>query len=201
MIESGFLVTHGAENQGTLDHVDWSRTRAYAVGLSSIYLNMKGRESEGVVDEHEGISLANEIKEALLHWEGPDKRKVVRNVWLREEAFHGPLTPYAPDLVVGFNAGYRASGQTGLGGWGTEALEVNTDHWGADHCIDPDLVQGVIFSNVSLEDLPHPSYTDIPELTIGDTLTPKAIPPTQPPTYSDEDREILEERLKDLGYL
>ncbi|NIS82023.1 MAG: hypothetical protein GTO14_17850 [Anaerolineales bacterium] len=201
LIESGFLVTHGAENQGTLDHVDWSRTRAYAVGLSSIYLNMKGRESEGVVDEHEGISLANEIKEALLHWEGPDKRKVVRNVWLREEAFHGPLTPYAPDLVVGFNAGYRASGQTGLGGWGTEALEVNTDHWGADHCIDPDLVQGVIFSNVSLEDLPHPSYTDIPELTIGDTLTPKAIPPTQPPTYSDEDREILEERLKDLGYL
>jgi len=104
-------------------------------------------------------------------------------------------------LVVGFNTGYRASAQTGLGGWELDALEPNQDHWNADHCMDPNLVPGVLFSNRSLKDLPNPSYREFPELALGVPLEGKESKPPKAPKFSDEDQDVLEERLKDLGYL
>ena len=202
LIEQDYLVPSSAEDRGGLQDVLWQKTRAYAIGLSSIYLNRSGREKDGIVTESEQASLTARIKDDLLSWKGPDNRPVVRTVWTCEEAFHGPLTPFAPDLVVGFNAGYRASGQTGLGNWEAHALEKNLDHWGADHCIDPGLVPGVLFANTSLEQFPNPSYADVPDLVIGGKFQPRETTSApQPPATSDEDRETLEERLKDLGYL
>ncbi len=201
LIEHDYLLSANEQERGGLQDVVWQKTRAYTVGLSSIYLNRSGRERDGIVMDNEYDSLSTEIKEALLSWEGPDKRKIVRSVWTGEEAFPGPLTPYAPDLVIGFNAGYRASGQTGLGNWEPHALEKNLDHWGADHCIDPGLVPGVLFANTNLEHLSSPSYADIPDLVIGGKFKPRKSAASRPPVTSDEDRETLEERLKDLGYL
>jgi predicted AlkP superfamily phosphohydrolase/phosphomutase len=201
LIDHDYLFPANDHERGGMQDIVWQKTRAYAVGLSSIYLNRSGRERDGIVMDNELESLSTKIKEALLSWEGPDKRKVVRSVWTGEEAFPGPLTPYAPDLVIGFNAGYRASGQTGLGSWEPLALEKNLDHWGADHCIDPGVVPGVLFANTSLEQLSSPSYADIPDLVIGGKFKPRKSAAARPPVTSDEDRETLEERLKDLGYL
>ncbi len=201
LIEHGHLAPETNEARGGLQDVLWQKTRAYAVGLSSIYLNMSGREKLGIVADNEQAALSAQIKDELLSWKGPDNRQIVRTVWTGEEAFHGPLTPYAPDLVVGFNSGYRASGQTGLGNWEADALERNLDHWGADHCIDPGLVPGVLFANTSLEQLASPSYADVPDLVIGGKFQPRETSASKPPVTSDEDRETLEERLKDLGYL
>jgi bisphosphoglycerate-independent phosphoglycerate mutase (AlkP superfamily) len=53
----------------------------------------------------------------------------------------------APDLVVGFAAGYRASWTTALGGIPESLFEDNVKKWGGDHIIDPSLVPGVLFMN------------------------------------------------------
>jgi len=115
------------------------------------------------------------------------------------EALTGPLAKYGPDLIVGYAPGFRASPQTGLGEWEKKSMEVNQDHWGADHCIDPEIVPGVLFSNQGLGNFPQPSYRDFPVLATGEEVDGGVSAP--PPSISDEDQEMLEERLKSLGYL
>jgi len=174
LVDNGYMnAPSGGEGKGSMMMANWSRTQAYAIGLNSIYLNLAGREGQGSVS--------------------PD--------WHQHEAFDGPLVSYGPDLVVGFAPGFRASAQTGLGEWERVALEPNRDHWGADHCIDPTAVPGVLFTNAAaLADFPNPSYRDIPALSIG--TQPDASNSTPPPTSSGtEDEAAVEERLRSLGYL
>lgn len=192
LIEQGWLAAEG-------DQVAWGQSRAYALGLNSLYLNQEGREGQGRVPATERDATLATLREQLLRWRGPDGRAVVQQAWTREEAFEGPLVPYAPDLVVGYAPGYRASAQTGLGGWEAQPLETNRDHWGGDHCITPEAVPGVLFANLPLDALPHPSYRDIPALAIG--APPPTAPPATPPPLSDEGEDIIEKRLRDLGYL
>jgi predicted AlkP superfamily phosphohydrolase/phosphomutase len=201
LIEKGYLVPREPQDRGKLDDVNWEHSRAYAIGLTSIYLNLSGRENQGIVRDVEKDALLASMRSELLQWKGPDGREVVTGAWLGEEVYEGPLTEFGPDLVVGFNTGYRASAQTGTGGWEREALEPNRDHWGADHCMDPALVQGVLFANCSLKHLSNPSYCDFPELAVGVPLDVQGATPPKPPKFSDEDQKVLEERLKDLGYL
>lgn len=201
LVENGYLVTKEDSGKRELANADWARTRAYAVGLSSIYANLAGREGQGIVQENEKSELLNNLKNQLLEWEGPDNRRVVNDAWPGTEIFSGPLVEHGPDLVVGFNTGYRASAQTGLGGWEQKALEPNYDHWGADHCMDPCLVPGVLLTNVDLENKPNITYREIPELMIGQEVDEFRPSSGDPPEFADEDQKILEERLKDLGYL
>ena len=126
---------------------------------------------------------------------------MLQRVLLKHEAFQGPLTPYGPDLVLGYAPGYRASSETGLGQWGAEIISPNQDHWGADHCVDSLSVPGVIFSNLGLHGIEKPSYLDIPMLTIGKALKQSQSAPPPPSIAAGEDQEKLEERLKSLGYL
>lgn len=111
----------------------------------------------------------------------------------------GSMSKYGPDLVLGYSPGFRASAQTGLGEWETQSIEQNRDHWNADHCIDPKAVPGVLFSNLGLTNFSNPSYKDIPLLAIDEGIEAGEGKP--PPSFSDEDKEVLEERLKSLGYL
>jgi hypothetical protein len=145
--------------------------------------------------------LVDKLRAELQDWRGPDGKPVVRQAWSQAEAFQGPLAMHGPDLVVGYSPGYRASSETGLGNWERAHFEPNRDHWGADHCIDPEAVPGTLFCNRGLKDFPNPSYRDIPPLTIG---AEPDISDSAPPTaqsLSDEDEEIIEERLRGLGYL
>jgi predicted AlkP superfamily phosphohydrolase/phosphomutase len=201
LIENGFLQAKSETDRRGLSNVDWNHTRAYALGLSSIYVNLAEREGQGIVTEPEKNVLLNEIKGHLLEWDGPSGQKVVSNVWLREEAFHGPLVDHGPDLVIGFNSGFRASPQTGLGGWEDRALEPNHDHWGADHCIDPNLVPGVVMANVDLGKTSGVSFRDLPKLIVGEAVDEFRPSSGEGSEFVDEDEKILEERLKDLGYL
>ena len=191
----------GGEGKGSMMMANWSRTQAYAIGLNSIYLNLAGREGQGSVSPDDKEAVANRLRDQLLQWRDERGRQVVGHVWHQHEAFDGPLVSYGPDLVVGFAPGFRASAQTGLGEWERVALEPNRDHWGADHCIDPTAVPGVLFTNAAaLADFPNPSYRDIPALSIG--TQPDASNSTPPPTSSGtEDEAAVEERLRSLGYL
>jgi predicted AlkP superfamily phosphohydrolase/phosphomutase len=138
----------GKETSDLLLGVDWSRTKAYALGLGGIYLNLKGREGQGIVapDEAEGLKAA--IAEKLTGLTDPERGSVaIRGVRSREEVYSGPYTGESPDLLVRFNAGYRASWSTAMGGIGEGQFEDNTKKWSGDHIIDPELVPGVLFMN------------------------------------------------------
>jgi predicted AlkP superfamily phosphohydrolase/phosphomutase len=202
LAENGFLVARGTNGAGSLEEVEWSQTQAYAVGLNSCYLNLANREGQGSVAPDQAQDLAGRLRENLASWQGLDGRPVVQRVLLRDEAFSGPLSVYGPDLLLGYSPGYRASAETGLGKWNETCLEPNQDHWGADHCIDSQAVPGVFFASQGLGGISNPSYRDIPRFAIGKELEQPAIKsPPQPPSSGEEGKEILEERLKSLGYL
>jgi hypothetical protein len=202
LIENGFLAPKEQEGSGGLSEVDWSRSRAYAVGLNSLYVNMAGREGQGCVSPEDYNNLINELRDKLLTWCGPDGKPVAQRVLLRDEAFSGSFTPYGPDILIGYSPGYRASSETGLGKWKSCTIEENSDHWKGDHCIDSQAVPGVIFSNTNLDRFSKISFRDIPMLTIGKPLDAPSDQPTPPPSSTaGEDSKILEERLKSLGYL
>ena len=199
LIDHGYLVAKADSGTGGLKDVDWSRSQAYAIGLNSIYVNQASRESQGIVQAEAIESLVRQLGDDLLTLKGPEGAAVVRRVYHNPEVIEGPLAAFGPDLLVGFSPGYRASAQTGLGGWEGVALEANRDHWGADHCIDPEMVPGVLFSNRGLQDFSSPSYRDFPVLAIGEKFASGGATP--PPSMSAEDEKAIEERLKSLGYL
>jgi predicted AlkP superfamily phosphohydrolase/phosphomutase len=200
LMEGGFQTwSNGDDEHNGLEGINWSNSKAYAIGLNSIYLNMESREKHGIVQPQELEKEIEEIKRKLMGWIGPDEKPVVQKVYAKEEAFEGSLTKYGPDILVGYAPGYRASADTGLGKWGSKSIETNQDHWGADHCIDPGAVPGVLFSNKGLDNFPNPSYKDIPYLTVAEH--PDDTGTTPPIPLSDEDQQTIEDRLKSLGYL
>lgn len=170
LVENGYMTLKQPLATGSLRDVDWSRTRAYALGLNSLYLNVAGREGQGIVEASGLEQLLDELKTKLLDWKALDGRSVVSKVGLKHEVFNGPYNRLGPDLVVGYAPGFRASSDTGLGKFGASALEKNNDHWGADHCIDPAAVPGVVFANRDLRNIPGLSFRDIPFLAIGKHL-------------------------------
>src|SRR6266498_5424583 len=197
LLENGYLFLNNGGND--LRDVNWSKTVAYAVGLNSIYLNIAGREGQGIVSPYQLENLINEIKNKLLDWKDADQTPIIQKIRFKHETFSGPYTRFGPDLVMGYAPGYRASAETGLGKVPAISLEPNTDHWGADHCVDSDVVPGVIFANRDLRDFGTISFRDIPFLAIGKHLDPSNIKP--PSQATGQGQKDLEERLKGLGYL
>ena len=199
LAEQGWLVLKDGASEGSLAEVDWTRTKVYAVGLNSLYLNVSGREGQGTVAAQDIEPLLAEVQKKLLDWIGPDGNAVVERARLKHEVYTGPYSRLGPDLVVGYAPGYRASSETGLGKIPALTVEPNTGHWGADHCVDADLVPGVIFANRDLRDFGAISFRDIPFLAIGKHLDQSHVkPPSQSGPQGQKD---LEERLKGLGYL
>jgi predicted AlkP superfamily phosphohydrolase/phosphomutase len=138
----------GPEAGDFFRHVNWSRTKAYAVGLGGIYLNLEGREGQGVVPNGEGKALGNQIATRLSQLQDEaNGTSAVQSVVAKEEVYHGDQLDHAPDLVVNFAAGYRGSWGTALGGVPEGCFEDNTSRWSGDHIVDPSLVPGVLMMN------------------------------------------------------
>jgi len=199
LVENGYMYLLRQTATPELGDVDWDKTRAYAVGLNSLYLNIASREGKGIVKPEEIESLLDEIKTKLLSWKNSDGRQVISRILLKHEAFNGPYTRLGPDLVIGYAPGFRASSETGLGKSASVSMEANKGHWGADHCIDSQMVPGVIFANRDIRNMPGISFRDVPFLALGKHLDQSYIkPPSQTGAHGQKD---LEERLKGLGYL
>jgi predicted AlkP superfamily phosphohydrolase/phosphomutase len=152
------------ENRGLLtrrgNEIDWPRTKAYALGLNGLYLNVSGREKQGVVSPADRSALIESIRAQLAAFRDPSNGAAVVEV---AQATHPSAANrrIAPDLIVGYRPGYRASWQTALGEVGDSEIEDNNDAWIADHCIDAAAVPGVLFTSraVSLGD---PGLRDLP---------------------------------------
>jgi predicted AlkP superfamily phosphohydrolase/phosphomutase len=165
LVKSGYMTIKGAEGRkdlkGVVDpnarffpKVDWSRTKAYALGLSGIYINVAGRERDGIVApgaEYEEVK--QEIIEGLLALVDPETADtIMSSASRREDVFHGPYADEAYDIVVGFKPGYRVSWETTLGGIPHEVITDNRNNWSGDHCSsDADVTAGVLFSNRKIE--------------------------------------------------
>jgi predicted AlkP superfamily phosphohydrolase/phosphomutase len=152
LFRRGLLSLRGPDAQEGLplfESVDWSGTRAYALGFTGIYLNLKGREPQGIVNPGlEADALKRAIADSLKSLEDPvEHQPVFSNVWLREEVFKGDQVERAPDIVVGTNKGWRVSWQTALGAAPKALIEDNRKRWSGDHMVDPGLVPGILFCN------------------------------------------------------
>jgi predicted AlkP superfamily phosphohydrolase/phosphomutase len=135
------------------ENVDWSKTRAYAMGLGEVYVNLKGREAHGIVNPGaEYDALKNELKTRLVEMVDPaTNERPVRRVVTREEAYKQFDPNMIPDLFVMNNDGYRVSWQTSLGGVPKDVFSDNKAVWSGDHCsVDPEIVKGIFFTNRKL---------------------------------------------------
>jgi predicted AlkP superfamily phosphohydrolase/phosphomutase len=84
-----------------LDEIEWSRTRAFFAQDKGVWVNLAGRESDGVVGEGEFNSVIEEARTALLGLTSPeDDELVFESVMRREEAFNGVWSSTLPDLVM-----------------------------------------------------------------------------------------------------
>ncbi|HEV8435983.1 MAG TPA: alkaline phosphatase family protein [Thermoanaerobaculia bacterium] len=152
------------------ENVDWSKTRAYAMGLGEVYINLKGRESQGIVQPGpEYDALKAELKQRLTQFTDPETGdKVVRRVLAREEVYKSFDPNMIPDLFVTNNDGYRVSWQTALGGIPKDLLEPNKQVWSGDHCsVDPEIVKGIFFYNRKLTGPRAPYIADIYPTVLG----------------------------------
>jgi predicted AlkP superfamily phosphohydrolase/phosphomutase len=150
LLERGLLAllpgVEPGEGDDLLRGIDWPRTKAYAVGLGALYLNLRGRERDGIVEPADAPELAAAIAAELTGLPDPaDGQAAVRGVRRAGEIWTGERLDEAPDLLVLFEDGYRASWATGLGGLGRGTFEDNVRKWSGDHIVDPALVPGALF--------------------------------------------------------
>ena len=174
LVQNGYLVLKGEAKRKNLDelfshgnfwdNVDWTKTRAYAMGLGEIYLNVAGRERDGIVQpgaEYE--KLRTELIERLaVLADAKTGERAVSRVVKREEAYRKFDPNLIPDLFVLNTAGFRVSWQSSLGAPTENLFEDNLDLWSGDHCsVDPALVKGILFTSVPLHNSGVPSIMDV----------------------------------------
>ena len=162
--DEGYLTLRepaGAERPSILADADWDRTRAYALGINSLYLNSLGRERRGIVAAADRADLLQEIGEKLLALRDPqDGARVVATVYHVDEFYPGADRRIAPDLLVGYAENYRASWATALGGAPHETFEDNLERWSGDHCVAHHLVPGILVTNRKIA-VSEPALTDL----------------------------------------
>ena len=156
LLENGYLALQQGASESAesyLADVDWSRTRAYALGLAGIFINQKGREQQGVVSagEEKQQLVAELVGQLTGLRDKPTGDIAIHEAVPREKAYHGPYVEEAPDVIIGYNRGYRVSWDSAVGKTSSAVFSDNTKAWSGDHCIHPDLVPGVLFTNLKLK--------------------------------------------------
>jgi predicted AlkP superfamily phosphohydrolase/phosphomutase len=163
LLREGYLaLADGATGASEwLRDIDWSRTRAYCLGLTGLFLNVRGREQQGIVAPGDAASLKTEIRNKLHGLVDPETKEVaIREAFDPATLYSGPYLQNGPDLLIGYNAGYRVSWDCATGMVSGPVFSDNTKRWSGDHCVDPRLVPGVLFCNRRIQ-ADEPSLVDI----------------------------------------
>jgi predicted AlkP superfamily phosphohydrolase/phosphomutase len=164
LLREGYLaLKSGADGSAEwLRDVDWSRTKAYCLGLTGMFLNVRGREEQGIVAPGADVqALRAEIMRKLKALPDEDKKEVgIREAFDPATLYSGPYLENGPDLIIGYNAGYRTSWDCASGVISGPVFEDNVKAWSGDHCIDPRLVPGVLFCSRSI-DAEEPHIVDL----------------------------------------
>jgi predicted AlkP superfamily phosphohydrolase/phosphomutase len=150
LLQNGYITLIDASKQkksSIFYNVDWSKTKADGLGINALYINMLGREKYGVVAKSEVPALVERLKRELMQLRDPlSGQKAITNIWSGPEIYNRQDNK-TPDVIIGWNKGYRASWETVIGGFPTEIFEDNDDKWSGDHCIDPTYVPASFLIN------------------------------------------------------
>jgi predicted AlkP superfamily phosphohydrolase/phosphomutase len=152
--DQGYLHLVDDERTGQIvtGDVDWSRTRAYGLGFNGLYLNLAGREGQGIVPPAEAGALASEISAKLEALRDPKTgKRIVLRVDRADDIYSPQRRAEGPDLVVGYDSGYGASDESTLGEITESVLEDNESRWSGNHLMSPDVVPGILLVNRKLE--------------------------------------------------
>jgi len=152
LLENGYITLKDPAKRSEiqmLSFVDWEKTRAYALGLNGLYLNIHGREPNGIVQGgNERESLIQDLIFKLKNIQDPENDEyVILDMYRTDKEYTGPYKNMAPDLIVGYNRGYRSAWESSLGEFPTELIADNTNAWSGDHCMSPEVVKGIFLSN------------------------------------------------------
>jgi len=145
-----------------LQGVDWAKTKAFTLGLSGIFLNLKGREAQGIViPGAEANALKAELITKITGLKDKERgQRSITSVYDSVAVNHGPYSQDGPELIIGYSSGYRASWEAATGTVTDTVFTDNTRSWSGDHCIDPSHVPGVFFCNRPI-DKEDPGLIDI----------------------------------------
>lgn len=164
LYENGYLTLTDPSKLGQGEffrYVDWSRTKAYGLGINGLYINMHGRDKHGSVNGEDSARLKQEIAAKLALVRDPQNGSpVVTQAYDAHTIYSGPFVDLAPDLVVGYHRGYRSSDETVLGKLPQGLVADRTNLWSADHCMDPANVPGMLISNKEWKH-PRPGLWDM----------------------------------------
>ena len=190
LLEQGYVTLKDPSQRGRFPlfvNVDWSRTRAYAFGMGGVYVNLRGREREGIVEPGaEYDRLLDDLERELLAMvDDRTGANPISLVYQTAERFAGPYLDQGPDIIVGYSRGYRYSWDGPLGEFGAEVIVDNDDAWTGDHTNDYRIVPGVLLTNRRIT-LNEPALHDLtvtvldefgvaplPEMIGEDTIGPR----------------------------
>lgn len=177
LLENGYLAQKSAgENPSGefLSTVDWSKTRLYGLGLNGLYLNLRGREREGIVAAGaEAETLLEEVTRRLVAVRDlANGQPVISRIYRATRVYTGASVADAPDLIIGYSRGYRAGWMTTVGGFSSQVIEDNTEPWSGDHCVDAALVPGVLLSNRKVR-VDMPDLTDVAPTILAEFGIPR----------------------------
>lgn len=154
LLEQGYISLKSKDRSGSFfENVDWEKTKAYGVGFSGMYINIKGREKFGSVEQHEANAITQEICSKLSSITD-DGKNVVRGV-PSVNAYQGKELIHSPDILFISKKGYRVSDDSILGEFSDSVIRNRTDKWSADHCMEPETVPGVLYSTIPSNSTPH----------------------------------------------
>ncbi len=160
LIRHGYLAVKDQDDPETaatedryLMGFDWSRSKAYGLGLGMIYLNLEGREGQGIVSASEKGQLMAEIREGLLAERDPETGEPIFSEIYTYENPEGASVEHAPDLLLGYHPGYQTHKASAAGSAPQEVYAPNEDQWGGEHAAsDVALTPGILFSNQPLQE-------------------------------------------------
>jgi len=164
LAQEGYLkLTSGqaADEVSLIEYADWPASKAYAMGLNGLYLNLKGREREGCVAPGDKRALLEKIKAGLEAIVDPKNgQKVISCAYISEDNFSKDFIDRAPDIILGFDRGYRISDNSALGTLSPEMIMDNLGWWSGDHCVDPKKVPASFIANFKIQN-PVPNMQDV----------------------------------------
>jgi predicted AlkP superfamily phosphohydrolase/phosphomutase len=187
LLEQGFIKQRPGNWQGNpnlLVNIDWSKTTAYGLGMNAVYVNFAGREKHGTVKPAAKRSLLGEIRDKLMETRDTNGTPMIRRVDLVDDLYPSADPEIAPDLIVGYNDGYRASWSTVLGDMPRELVVDNLDRWSGEHLIAAELVPGILLSNRKVA-LAEPTIRDIAPTILAAFGIPKPSEMTGQDLFAD----------------
>jgi predicted AlkP superfamily phosphohydrolase/phosphomutase len=158
LLREGYLALSGED-------IDWPQTRAYTFGLGGLYLNLEGREEQGIVKDASALRRELAVRLTGLRDDETGELAIVK-AYESPDIYKGPYIGAAPDLIVGYADGYRASWDATLGKVSARVFTDNEKAWCGDHCVDPSLVPGILFSNRKIE-AEDPGIEDMAPTALG----------------------------------